>query len=146
MTKYSQQKGGAGRFAVRRTRLKGKMDEHKIKQSDLLYDYIKFHIALYLATPAGLALVGGALDLEDKFWYKVGLAVALLCNLIAGGFACCFISKHLFEKWYNFSKWKELGEQGASFWRKALHHWLYWVGLFSGLAGIILAWSSKDSA
>lgn len=115
------------------------MPDPKLKQSDLLYDYIKFHIGLYLATPAGFALIGQALGIQCRLPYQIGLGLMVLAYLLAGAKASVFVAHYLFKKWDNLEPWKQLGTQGDVFWRKFFHHYLYWIGLVVAVIGGIFS-------
>jgi hypothetical protein len=111
------------------------MEDHELKQSDQLYDYIKFHIGLYLATPAGVALVGQALNIQCRLPYQFGLAVMILAYLIAGAFASAFVANYLFKRWESLERWRKLGREGDTLSRKFLHHYLCWFGLLFAVLG-----------
>ncbi|WP_157269905.1 hypothetical protein [Azohydromonas aeria] len=108
-------------------------------QFKLIYDYIKFHIGLYLATPAALALIADGLNLKRNPVFVAALLAALLLFLLAGINAALFMSRHVNDPWQddylvNF----EL--EAFSMRRRFLHHGLYWIGLLIGIAGLLTAW------
>ncbi|MCB1790335.1 MAG: hypothetical protein KDJ24_08550 [Gammaproteobacteria bacterium] len=115
------------------------MADHEIKQSDLLYDYIKFHIGLYLVTPASVALIGQALNIESCNAYRYGLGAMILIYLVAGTSASIFVANHLFAKWGDLDRWRDLGVRGEDWRRKFLHHYLYWIGLMVAIVGGVVS-------
>lgn len=112
-------------------------EDYKLKHADLLYDYIKFHLGLYIATPPVLVIVASALGVIDKptfQWSMVGLVVVYF---IAGIHASWTVASHINVEWSGETKWKEFGDQASHLRRRVLHHYLYWLGLVIGLLGMI---------
>jgi hypothetical protein len=111
----------------------------EMKHADLLYDYIKFHLSLYLATPAALAIVANALELAkwpEFLWGLTGLFVACV---IAAVSASWMLASAINVDWPTSAAWQAFGRKAQAGWRRFIHHYLYWAGLASGVGGLILA-------
>jgi hypothetical protein len=114
-------------------------DPVRLAQSDKLYDYIKFHLTMYLATPTALGIIGSALQIDKDSHFRVGLLGMIGANVIAGVSASWFLADHLFARWADMSRWYTLGEKGDDLLRKCLHHYLYWIGLGWAIVWMCLA-------
>lgn len=108
------------------------------EQLKLVYDYIKFHIGLYLATPAALALIADGMQVKQSKWFASGLGLQVVVYFFAGVSAGRFMSKQVNDPWQlsyliNFER--------AAFTkrRRFMHHSMYWLGLVCGLIGLIVA-------
>ncbi len=55
----------------------------KREQLKLIYDYIKFHMGLYLSTPPLFALFANALSMQTSKCFLVGLLV-MICICLCG--------------------------------------------------------------
>ena len=115
-------------------------EDWKTKRSDTLYDYIKFHLGLYIATPTAYVLIGTSLGLTTQNAYIVGLMTLLATCLIAGIHASVFITDHLFEKWENLDRWHAMGEKSIDPKRRFLQHHLYWIGLILALICLAISY------
>lgn len=111
-------------------------------QLKLIYDYIKFHIGLYLSTPAVLALIADGLGVKQTLPFTAGIVAAMLFYLPAGIHAALFMARHVNDPWQD-------GYLGAfenkAFLptRRRMHHTLYWLGLTAGLVGLAVAVLAK---
>jgi F0F1-type ATP synthase membrane subunit c/vacuolar-type H+-ATPase subunit K len=104
-------------------------------QLKLIYDYVKFHIQLYLATPAVLVLVADGFGVKGDPIFFAALVAALACFVSAGISAGLFMGTHVNVKWGD--AYLKTFADGAFKWqRRAAHHWVYWAGLGVGLVGI----------
>ena len=111
-----------------------------LKHSDLLYDYIKFHLGLYVATPPLLAIVATALGVETTPAFQKGMVALLVMYLVAGAHASWTIARHINTNWSGDTTWIRFGQTAQSFARRSIHHYLYWVGLVFGLCGMGYPW------
>lgn len=110
------------------------------KHSDLLYDYIKFHLELYVATPPVLAIVATGLGVNDDKWFQRGMILMLVVYFIAAAHACRTIAGRINIRWESEADWAKFGEQAHSRGRRIMHHHLYWAGLVACLGPILIAW------
>lgn len=112
-------------------------DAVRREQFKLIYDYIKFHIGLYLSTPAVIGLLGRAFGAEGTS-FKIGLTIMIGLYLVAGVHAAWFMGAHINTAWNN-DYLVDFADAAFSKRRRILHHWLYWLGLTSGLMGLLWA-------
>ncbi len=110
----------------------------------MIYDYIKFHIGLYIATPAALSIIADGYNVKRETCFVVCLTFAMLIFLIAGCHAGLFMSRHVLQPWQS-GYLLSFQSEAFSRQRKNMHHSLYWIGLFIGIVGIILSVFLKDS-
>lgn len=108
------------------------------EQLKLIYDYIKFHIGLYLATPAALGLLADTFDVKKCRLFSVCLFISIFVFLVAGSHAAYFMAKYINNPWKNDYLEKFEAEAFTSQ-RRFLHHGLFWLGLFIGLLGLVLS-------
>jgi len=110
----------------------------KLDQLKLVYDYIKFHIQLYLATPAALALIADGFKAKQEPLFGMGLTLMILIYLAAGIHAGMFMSRHVNDP--RQETYLDSFERDAfSAKRRFMHHSLYWIGLAVGLLFLVLA-------
>jgi hypothetical protein len=107
----------------------------KLKHADLLYDYIKFHLGLYLATPGVLAVVAHQLGVENQDSFRHGMLCLVAIFFVAGISASWTVASRINTKWENADVWLNFGNVAGSWRRRLIHHYLYWLGLSLGLAG-----------
>src|SRR2546422_11115972 len=102
----------------------GPLDEGaRREQFKLVYDYIKFHIGLYLATPTFIALIARAFSTEGKPAFQKALLVTMCIYLVAGIHAGWFMGRHINTKWE--TDYLIAFEKSAFTWtRRIVHHWL----------------------
>lgn len=110
----------------------------RVEQFRMIYDYIKFHIGLYVGTPLVIMILAVILRVEKNPPFVAGMIDMVLLYLLAGIHAAWFMGTHLNRKWE--SDFLDEFEESAfkptrSFW----HHWMYWSGLIVGLSGIGLS-------
>ena len=111
----------------------------KLKHSDLLYDYIKFHLNLYIATPPVLAIVALALGVTAHRYFQGAMVCLVAVYFIAGVSAALTLADHINVDWSDEKKWAELGMKASAPLRRFLHHYLYWAGLSVALGGMLEA-------
>jgi len=107
-------------------------------QFKLIYDYIKFHIGLYLSTPAALALVADGLGVKQTKPFAIGIVVAMMFYLPAGIHAAMFMARNVNDPWQG-GYLGEFEREAFSSTRRTMHHTLYWLGLVAGLVGLTVA-------
>jgi hypothetical protein len=103
-------------------------------QFKLVYDYIRLHLQLYLATPPIFTIVATGLD-RPKDKIEHALIALILIYLIAGIDAAWRMSKCLNEPW-QAGYIAKLEAQAFSRVRRFMNHSCYWIGLIA--AGIIV--------
>ena len=114
----------------------------RVEQFKLIYDYIKFHLGMYVATPPVFAIVAEAFDANNKRWFQIGLAAMIGIYVISGSHAGLFMARHINEPWStNFLSRFE--REAFSPIRRTMHHSLYWLGIAVGLVGLVLAILTK---
>jgi hypothetical protein len=119
-------------------------DSVRRDQLKLVYDYIKFHIALYLATPTALALIADAFEVKRSKPFAIGLILSALIFLVAGLSAALFMGRHIIRPWQNDYLIK-FEKDAFSTCRVFFHHQLYWIGLLVGVLGLIWAIMTNHS-
>ena len=105
-------------------------------QLKLVYDYIKFHIGLYIGTPAALSIVADTLEVKRSGYFIGGLAVAIIVYIIAGIHAGLFMSQQINDPWQS-DYLKKFEDRAFSPRRRFMHHSLYWFGLVALTIGLI---------
>lgn len=112
--------------------------ELRLKQFELVYDYIKFHMGLYLGTPPVIAILGESFDVQGSFWFRLGLGSMIAIYLVSGVSAALFMSKHINHQWKDdfLKKFENTAFEPK---RRLMHHGLYWTGLFISLIGFLIA-------
>jgi hypothetical protein len=110
----------------------------RLEQFKLIYDYIKFHMGLYLATPPIIAILAEAFDVKTSDWFKGGVGVMIVIFLASGIHAGSFMGKCINEPW-DEAFLNKVEHAAFSQTRRHMHHTLYWVGLAFGLSGLLLA-------
>jgi len=107
----------------------------RLEQMKLVYDYIKFHIGLFLATPPVLVLVAEGFGVKESFSFRVGLMVMIGIYIFAGGHAGYFMGRHVNTKW-NEKFLENFDSEAYKDKRRRYHHTSYWWELVIGLASI----------
>jgi len=110
----------------------------RLEQFKLIYDYIKFHMGLYLATPPVLAILADGFDVPDSSWFKIGLGAMILVYLASGIHAGLFMGQCVNEPW-DEGFLNKIEKAIFSPFRRLMHHTLYWIGLGFGLVGLAIA-------
>jgi hypothetical protein len=70
-------------------------EARRLDQFKIIYDYVKFHIGLYLSTPAVMALVGNALSISNHRAFKSSLLISILVFLVSGLHAGWFMGRYI---------------------------------------------------
>ena len=109
------------------------------KHSDVLYDYIKFHLGLYIATPPLLAIVATALEVATNPYFQKGMIGLIAVYFVAGVNASWTIATYVNVNWTETKTWESFGKVASSGTRRFFHHYLYWIGLILGLSGMLCA-------
>jgi hypothetical protein len=121
---------------------KGLTEADKREQFKLVYDYIKFHMGLYLSTPPLFALFANALSMQASKCFLVGLVVMICIYVFAAVDAALFIGRHVNNQWQD-DYLDRFALEAFSPKRRFRHHTLYWIAIGFGLAGLILAFLAK---
>ena len=114
------------------------MNERELDQLKLISEYVKFHIGLYLATPPLFMVVAQGLGVDGSTWWRGCLFVMMLIYLASGISAGWFMGEYINSKWDD-GRLAAFAEKAYSPWRRLMHHWLYWIGLFVCLFGLLMA-------
>jgi hypothetical protein len=109
-----------------------------LEQLKLITEYIKFHIGLYLATPAALVIVAQGMKVDGSPFWIAALIFMILAYLISGISAGWFMGKYINTKWTP-ELIEEFSKAAYSDRRRFLHHTMYWIGLGFGVLGLIVA-------
>jgi len=110
----------------------------ELEHFKLLWDYIKFHLGLYLATPAAFVFVATAFKVETSpafFWTWCAMT---LCCFVSGVAASWFMGNRVNRSWddkYEFD-WER---DATSLLRRSVQHYLYWFALAIGFIGLGIA-------
>ena len=102
------------------------------EQMKLVYDYIKFHLGLYLATPPVFVIVAEAFEVKTTPLFQIGLVGMIVIFALSGAHAGLFMGKFVNTRW-NAQTQDEFDRVAYTPGRRNWHHTLYWVGL-----GIVL--------
>ena len=114
-------------------------DDHRLLHSQLLYDYIKFHLGLYLATPPVLAIVATALGVDESPIFRWSMALLVGIYFLAGVSASRLVAAQINVKWSDDCKWRSFGEHAHRVPRRVIQHYFYWIGLIAALLGMAAA-------
>jgi len=107
-------------------------------QLKLVYDYVKFHIGLYIATPAALSVIADGYDVKHSFCFIVCLSIAIVIYLAAGALPGLFMARHVISPWQD-DYLDKFQAEAFSARRRYTHHTLYWLGLIIGLSGLVVS-------
>ena len=110
----------------------------KFEQFKLVYDYIKFHMGLYLVTPPVLALLAEAFGVKDSSWFRWSLVASIVVYFISGVDAGIWMGKNINARW-SPDFLEKIDKTMFTERRQFMHHTLYWVGLIIGLTGLFVA-------
>jgi hypothetical protein len=65
------------------------------EQMKLVYDYIKFHLGLYLATPPVFAIIAESFEVKELPLFQIGLGLMILTYAVSGASAGLFMGKFI---------------------------------------------------
>ena len=108
----------------------------------LLWDYIKFHLGVYLATPAVVVVLATSFGVNNSRPFIIGWCLMTACCLISGVHASLFMARRVNRKWDEHYPY-DWEADAIDVWRRRLQHHLYWLALFFGLGGFAIAWWMK---
>ena len=111
-------------------------EQRILRQLELIYDYVKFHIGLYLATPPVVLIVSGSLGVHDRIGVKVGVLLMIAFYIVSGVHAGLFMGRNINRKWSSVRLYA-FEEDAFRFGRRFWHHWFYWIGLAAALLPIL---------
>jgi hypothetical protein len=114
------------------------MTDNALEQMKLVYDYIKFHIGLYLATPPVFVIVADSFGVSKFLLFQAGLVLMILIYGVSGAHAGLFMGRHINTKW-TADAISAFDAEAYTNRRRNLHHTCYWVGLVFGLLFLIAA-------
>ena len=117
----------------------------RLQQYQLVYDYVKFHIGLYLATPPILVIVADGLGVSKNPWFVGATIVAIVTFLASGIHAALFMSRWINDKW-NTGFLERFESEAFSGRRRFWHHTVYWIGLAVGLVGLVISTAVRTSS
>lgn len=121
----------------------GTQTSSKDEQLQLLFDYTKFHIGIYVALLAAIIGVLGKQDVRDNFRFMVPwLLTASVFLLVAGGAGALVGSSiPFFSSFEEFSKaklgpWKWKFIKGVAC--TSVEHTAFWLAVFVTLVGLFV--------
>lgn len=115
------------------------------EQMKLVYDYIKFHIGLYLATPPAFAIVSESFDVKQHLLFQIGLVLMIIVYVISGVHAGFFMGRFINSRWTPETL-AVFNKEAYTPTRRNMHHTLYWIGLGFGVAGLVAAVVCKHTS
>jgi pimeloyl-ACP methyl ester carboxylesterase len=118
---------------------KGVTVAERIEQMKLIYDYIKFHIGLYVTTPPILMILAEGLNIQRATPFLAGMFDMVGLYTLAGMHAAWFMGCHVNTKWSS-DYLNEFENSAFRPTRAFIHHWIYWAGLTVGMSGLLLSW------
>jgi hypothetical protein len=116
----------------------------RLQQYQLIYDYVKFHIGLYLGTPPVLVIMADGLGVSKEPWFVGATVISVVIFLASGIHAALFMSRWVNDKW-TVGFLERFEAEAFSRRRRRWHHTVYWLGLGIGLLGLALAMVVKVS-
>ena len=117
-------------------------ETRRLEQFKLVYDYIKFHMGLYLGTPAVVLIVAQGFGVTESGFVRASVLLMIGLYIVSGAHAGIFMGRHINTEWTSTAFSDGFGEaytRGRRHW----HHTMYWVGLSVGLLGILFALAAK---
>jgi hypothetical protein len=104
------------------------LSKDPFEQMKLVYDYIKFHTGLYLATPPVFVIIAESFEVKTRILFQVGLVLMIIIYGISGAHAGFFMGRFINTKWDE----KTLSNFGANAYsntRRNMHHPCIGLGL-----------------
>ena len=112
----------------------------RLEQFKLIYDYIKFHLGMYLATPPVIALIAESFGVTCRYSFQYGLVAMIVIYFTSGAHAGWFMGRFINDPWRPVPEMlREFEADAFSSTRRNMHHTFYWAGLILSLLGLILA-------
>jgi len=102
------------------------------EQMKLVYDYIKFHLGLYLATPPVFVIVAESFEVKTLVLFQIGLVSMIVIYGLSGAHAGFFMGKFINAQWTDTTL-KQFNAVAYTARRRNWHHTSYWVGLAIGV-------------
>lgn len=116
----------------------------RLEQFKLIYDYIKFHLGLYLATPPVFSIVAEAFSVKEKNSFRIGLGLMIVTYIFSGAHASTFMARYINIPWQEGDSFlRDFETKAFSKTRRRMHHGLYWTGVVFGIVGLGLAILNK---
>jgi hypothetical protein len=112
------------------------------EQMKLVYDYIKFHLGLYLATPPVFAIIVEAFGVKEIILFQIGLVGMIVIYVLSGVHASLFMGRFINTQW-TAATLEEFDRVAYTRSRRRWHHTLYWVGLAIGVLFLSAAIACK---
>jgi hypothetical protein len=112
------------------------------EQMKLVYDYIKFHIGLYLATPPVFVIIAESFEVKRLILFQAGLMGMIFIYGLSGANAGLFMGRYINTRW-TAETLDKFDRHAYTNGRRNWHHTLYWIGLAIGVAGLIAATVGK---
>jgi hypothetical protein len=69
------------------------------EQMKLVYDYIKFHIGLYLATPPVFVIIAESFEVKELILFQLGLVGMIVIYSLSGAHAALFMGRFINTQW-----------------------------------------------
>jgi hypothetical protein len=111
---------------------------NSFEQMKLVYDYIKFHLGLYLATPPVFVIVAESFDVKTSGLFQLGLVAMITVYLLSGIHAGNFMGRFINTPWTDATL-REFEDTAYTTRRRNWHHTLYWAGLAVGVFFLAVA-------
>ena len=115
------------------------------EQMKLVYDYIKFHLGLYLATPPVFAIIVEAFGVKEIILFQIGLVGMIVIYVLSGANAGLFMGRFINTQWTTGTL-EEFNKVAYTRSRRRWHHTLYWVGVAIGVLFLSAAIAGKYSS
>jgi hypothetical protein len=110
----------------------------------LMWDYIKFHLGLYLATPPAFVFVANAFKVAETPAFFRSWCIMTGCCFVSGVCTSWFMANRINRRWdenYPFD-WED---DATNCCRRLVQHHLYWLALVIGFAGLGIALFTPSS-
>jgi hypothetical protein len=102
------------------------------EQTKLVYDYIKFHLGLYLATPPVFVIIAESFEVKTLALFQIGLIGMIITYVFSGAHADLFMGRFINTRWTSDTL-NNFNDVAYSRSRRVWHHTLYWLGLAIGV-------------
>jgi hypothetical protein len=122
------------------------LSNYQLDQLKLLYDYIKFHIGLYVVTPPIVTKMAESLSVLSNGWTQLGLLFLLLTCVGSGALGGWFMTEFVNVDWSDAGRTELIKKLAFARWRRWGTHLPYYVGLAVSAIGILFAHYRQLSA